>query len=288
MTSIVVSWLAVIGLAFAGCTEEEGSSGDDAAAGIGDALTGGAAGDGGTGGDHHDGVNGEAPDSEVQGPDASAEEVAERCSPADPINGVCCASAVCQSAGMCATGGGRDGTECRAESDADCQASDGCRDSGRCVVALDGRGSCEMSDEGCRATESCTASGRCGAGPGEYCGLAADSETAMADCRASDGCRDEGLCTAGCYNVIFAPIGGRINDRECGRDYTPTRCGAHGDADCLASRACHRENLCMASGRGDCIDDDVFRCRPECFSACMRRDGDPEVCDAFCEEECPG
>ncbi len=77
--------------------------------------------------------------------------------------------------------------QCLARADADCQASKGCRELGRCHAR---QGRCiATEDEDCRATERCKVDGWCRAREGQC--VAASAE----DCRATKGCSERGACT---------------------------------------------------------------------------------------------
>ena len=145
---------------------------------------------------------------------------------------------------------------CIAASDAECAASVGCAEHGRCVAQ---GGVCVLLDGYCRAHWECGAEGLCRPDQsGEVC-VAEQPE----DCRQSAACLERGACT---------PWG--------------WHCHVGSDEDCKASAACRERGACQASA-GVCVDGPTAVCRASMacsvWGTCSHRDG---RCLALLDGDC--
>jgi len=146
------------------------------------------------------------------------------CGPSKPEH--CKSSQFCKERGWCSLGKaiGGSGTECVIGTDADCRASDSCRELGQCARLTD-RICIATSDADCAAAAECAARGHCVFKRKDKDGVALCGPKAAADCKAAPYCAKKGYC-----NLV----------QSRGLD----QCGAKSDADCQASEECKTKGLC--------------------------------------------
>ena len=134
---------------------------------------------------------------------------------------------------------------CVAKTDADCRASEDCREYGRCSVTP--TGSCIISKpEDCQGSDLCRNEGRCS--PGQHDGSPGCVVGSAADCART--CPITGLCGGGtglCMATDDAMCAAASNCKDlgtCGRSAKYSECEPRSLADCQASAICKKENKC--------------------------------------------
>jgi hypothetical protein len=186
----------------------------------------------------------------------------------------------CRTHGACRHAPAVDPAACVALEPADCLASSGCREEGRCQLQPDG--TCGLSETGCQRSAACAREERCAAAD-RACGRAHADEPSWC----VRACREEGACTRQgreCRATSDAECRAAQVCREHGRcavDLPTGVCVARAAADCRAADACvngtARHAPCALRG-AICAD-----ARP----ACARRDecllrGDCQARDGIC------